>query len=145
MRTNPLNTTLKITSFEDPLYTVETYGRVISIIQEANITDFVVNGNTSNLTNHIDNSYYIPSTSAPSFLMRLKGNISNSTNGIESLVNLKKLESVGITPEVKSCVDYIYFSSDDPTNWQINNTFNWFRLDNESGHLDTYEVANLTI
>jgi hypothetical protein len=138
-----ITSTLNITTFEDPLYSVFTYGRVLNTIQKTPITDFTDGTNTTNLKEHIDSSYYIESNSSPSFIMRLSGNLSNSTNGIESIVNLKKLEDSSITIFEKSCVDYIYFSNSSPTHYLINYTYNWFRLDNESNHLGTYESNNL--
>ncbi len=144
-RNQVITTDLNISTFEDPLYTVYSYGRVINTIEESNITDFTNNSNTSNLLYHLDHSLYIESNSSPSYVMRLSGNLSASDRGIESLVNLKKFEDMLLDVKEKSCVDYIYFSEDDPTNWLINNTYNWFRLDNQSNHLAVYEVQNLTI
>jgi len=138
-----ITTTINITSFEDPLYIVNTYGRVINTIEKSNITDFTDGDDTTNLLEHIDNSYYIESNSSPSFLLRLSGNLSNSTYGIESIVNLKSLEDVSLIIEDKSCVDYIYFSSQNPASYSINNTYNWFKMDNVSNHLEVYEVAHL--
>mgnify|MGYP003964978823 CR=1 FL=1 len=138
-----ITTTLNISTFEDPLYSVFTYGRVLNTIQKTPITDFTDGTNTTNIKEHIDNSYYIATNSSPSFIMRLSGNLSNSTNGIESIVNLKKLEDASVSIIEKSCVDYIYFSNSTPTNYLINYTYNWFRLDNESNHLGIYEAEHL--
>ena len=136
-------TQINITTFEDPIYTVSTYGRVINTIQATNVTDFTDGTDTANLLYHLDNSLYIESESAPSYLMRLSGNLSNSTYGIESLVNLKELEDMLLDPKNKTCIDYYYFSNETPADYFINHTYNWFRLDNESGHLETYEAGHL--
>lgn len=140
-----ISSSLNIISFEDPLYTVYSYGRVINTIEKSNITDFTDGNDTTNLLYHLENSLYIESNSSPSYVMRLSGNLSNSSNGIESLVNLKKFEDMLLDVDEKSCVDYIYFSDNDPASWLINNTYNWFRLDNQSNHLAVYESQNLTI
>jgi len=140
-----ISSTVNITTFEDPMYSVYTYGRVINTVEKSNITDFTDGDDTTNLLAHLDNSLYIESASGPSYIMRLSGSFSNSTYGIESLVNLKKLEDMLLPIEDKSSVDYMYFSPVDPPSWLINNTYNWFRLDNESDHLAIYEVQNLTI
>jgi hypothetical protein len=139
-----ISTTVNITSFEDPLYAVYTYGRVINTIQETAVTDYTDGTNTTNLLTHIDGGYYRTSSSGPSYLMRLGGNLSNSTYGIESIVNLKRLEDALLPIEEKTSIDYLYFSNQTPTRYLINNTYNWFRLDNLSGHLARYEVENLT-
>ena len=96
----------------------------------------------SNLQKHVDNSLYINSSLAPSFLDRLQGKLSANANGIESLVNLQKLSNQGLSISSKSVVDYIYFSSNNPSSYNINGMYNWFRLDND--HLDIYKVRNLT-
>jgi len=138
-----ISTSVNITTFEDPLYTKYTYGRVINTIQKSNISDFTTGIDTTNLLYHLDNSMYIESNSSPSFVMRLSGNLSGSPYGIESLVNLKKFEDVKLDILDKSCVDYIYFSNATPVSYLINYTYNWFRLDNVSNHLGIYEVEHL--
>jgi len=145
LRDDIISSDLNITSFEDPVYAVYTFGRVINTVEKSNITDFTDGNDTTNLLYHLTNSRYVESTSAPSFIMRLSGNLSNSTFGIESLVNLKKLEDAALTTYDKTCVDYLYFSNMTPQSWFINNTYNWFKLDNQSNHLGFYEAENLTI
>jgi hypothetical protein len=146
IRNQTINSTLNIILFEDPLYTVNTSGRVINIIEKSNITDFVDGNDTTNLSYHAENSLYRESNSSPSYLMRLEGNLASSDYGIESIVNLRTLQTAEVEIDTtKSCIDYIYFSANNPQSWLINNTFNWLRLDNESDHLAIYEVENLTI
>ncbi len=142
-RNEIITESLNITTFEDPLYTANTFGRVIYTIQKSNVTNFTVGTDTSGLLYHVDNKLYIASSSAPSYIMRLSGNLSNSSFGIESIVNLKDLEDSKIDTLEKSCIDYIYFSSSSPPSFLVNNTYNWLRLDNESGHLARYGVTNL--
>jgi len=144
-RDQVITSELNITTFEDPLYIKYTYGRIISTIKQTNITDFTTGTNTDNLLYHIDNSLYRNSTSAPSYIMRLSGNLSNSSFGIESIVNLKAFEDAALTIKDKSCIDYIYFSNNTPQAWFINETYNWLKLDNESNHLGMYEVEHLII
>ncbi len=136
--------TLKIEGFEDPLYTINSFGKVINIIKKANITDFSID---SNLLNHINGSYYIESSTGPDFLMRLEGKTSSSPYGIESLVNLNKFSNQNVPTYSKSNVDYIYFGNITVSNCVINETyqkFDWFRLDNDiepSNHLDNYQAS----
>ena len=87
--------------------------------------------------------YYISHDDSPSFLMRLEGNLGNSTYGIESLVNLEEFQQQGLAIKDRSIVDYIYFGTKSTINYRVNNTPSWFKID--GGHLDTYQVTNITI
>ena len=143
IRERHLTTRLSILGFEDPLYVINSNGRITNTIVVSNITDFVVNGDVKNLLTHMNNSYYINHNDSPSFLMRLQGNLTNSTFGIESLVNLEKFQQQGLSIKDRSIVDYIYFGTKSTINHRINNTPDWFKIDD--GHLDTYQVTNITI
>lgn len=138
-----LTTRVSVIRFEDPLYIVNTKGRVTNPIVQTNITNFVVNGNVANLLTHMNNSWYIAHNDSPSYLMRLAGNLDNSTFGIESLVNVDELQGQGLQAKDRSIVDYIYFGTKTTTNYRINGTPEWFKID--SGHLNTYQVVNITI
>ena len=142
-RNRYLTTQISVIGFEDPLYIINTGGRVTNPIINTNITSFVVSGDVANLIMHANNSYYIAHNDAPSFLMRLEGNLGNSSNGIESLVNLEELQQQGLVIKDRSIVDYIYFGSQNTINFRINNTPTWFKID--QGHLAAYQVTNLTI
>ncbi|MBU1204702.1 MAG: hypothetical protein KKE93_02220 [Nanoarchaeota archaeon] len=137
-----ITTNISIQEFEDPLYVINSYGRVTNTIIKTNITDFVVNNDTTNLKTHVNNSYYIESDTAPSFLMRLEGNLSNSLYGIESLVNLEEFQAQEVPIRDRSVVDYIYFGDQTTTNYNIKDMPSWFKLDEE--HLETYECEDLT-
>jgi hypothetical protein len=75
--------------------------------------------------------------------MRLEGNLGNSSYGIESLVNLEKFQKQGLIIKDRSIVDYVYFGTQNTVNKRINNTPDWFKID--EGHLDVYQVRNVTI
>ncbi len=137
-----ITTNISIQEFEDPLYVINSYGRVTNIIIKTNITDFIVNNETTNLKIHVNNSYYIESNTAPSFLMRLEGNLSNSIYGIESLVNLEEFQAQEVPIRDRSVVDYIYFGDQTTTNYKIKYMPSWFKLD--EGHLETYDCGDLT-
>ena len=143
VRERYLITKISIIGFEDPLYIINSNGRVTNTIVKSNITNFVVNGEVGNLLMHANNSYYIAHNDSPSFLMRLKGDLGNSSNGIESLVNVEKFQQQGLPAKDRSIVDYIYFGTKSTTNYRINNTPEWFKIDQD--HLDTYQVTNITI
>ena len=143
IRDRYLASRISIIGFEDPLYVVNSKGRVTSPIATTNISNFVVNGKVDNLLIHVNSSFYIAHNDSPSFLMRLAGDLGNSTNGIESLVNLAKFQQQGLVLKDRSIVDYIYFGTKTTANSRINNTPEWFKID--QGHLATYQVTNLTI
>ncbi|MAG91137.1 hypothetical protein CMO83_00505 [Candidatus Woesearchaeota archaeon] len=143
IRNRLLTTQISILDFEDPLYVINSNGRVTNTIKQSNTTDFVVNGKVDNLLDHMNNSYYIAHNDTPSFLMRFEGNLGNSTYGIESLVNLAEFQEQGLALKDRSIVDYIYFGTKSTTNFRINNTPSWFKID--QGHLDAYQVTNITI
>ena len=153
IRDRYLVNTISIIGFEDPLYIVNSNGRITNVIVKSNITQFVVNGNVQNLLKHTNDSWYIAHNDSPSFLMRFEGNLGNSTYGIESLVNLGEFEAQGLTLKDRSIVDYIYFGTKSTANFRINNTPEWFKIDgtlptpgpSKGEHLDLYQVRNVTI
>lgn len=144
-KTTVFSAEVPVEGFEDPLYLISTNGFVTNEINQTIYDDFVDGSDVSNLLSHVGSSYYIASESAPSFLDRLQGRLEASENGIESLVYLPELSSQGITVKQKSCVDYIYFSSNNPASYQIQGIPSWFRMDDENNHLDVYEVRGLII
>ena len=73
--------------------------------------------------------------------MRMEGNLSNSTFGIESMVDLEEFASIGILIYEKSAIDYIYWSETEPTIYGIQGMPSTFKLDND--HLDKYQVRHL--
>ncbi len=143
---------IPITGFEDPLYTVKSYGLVTNVIYETiyNSTDFVDeanNNDTTHLQSHINNSYYQASILAPSFIMRFEGNLSPSPYGIESIINLDdfKKQEVQRWERKRSFIDYIYLNdtadSTANTYCDIQNMPSDFIIDQV--HASFYEVDNL--
>jgi len=137
-----ISTILNIEEFEDPLYTIATKGKFTNTIMASNITDFVDGSDATNLKTHINNSWYIESVLAPSFIMRFSGNLNASLYGIESVVNIVDLQASA--PEYyessTSTIDYQYFGNLTISNCQVNETLteiDWFRLD--APHLIIYE------
>jgi hypothetical protein len=154
-------TSVSLISIRDPIYSVSTFGRVPNPIrQNDSLIPFVTGNDTSKLMIHINSSYYIhvENSSAPSYIMRLKGNFSNSSCcGIESIANIEELNIQGLTNYTtlrRSSVDYILFASN---NISINLTdydnlscsfynvsYSWLKID--SKHLvpnDIYHIKNL--
>ena len=143
IREKYLITKVSIIDFEDPLYVVNSGGRVTNTIRKTIVSNFTTNGDVANLLIHTNNSYYIVHNDSPSFLMRLEGNLGNSSFGIESLVNLDKFIAQGLPIKDRSIVDSQYFGNNVKTIYRINNTPEWFKIDQE--HLETYQVANMII
>ncbi len=138
---------IPINNFEDPLYVVNTNGKITNKIIKSPYEEFVVVEDVSNLINHVENSYYLTSSTGPNFLERLEGKTSPVLNpnpyGIESLVYLPEFINQSIITKDKSVVDYIYFSDNNPTTRNILGMPNWFRLD--ENHIDVYNVGNILI
>jgi len=137
-------TKIPISNFDDPIYAINTQGKILNKVKQTSYQPFLTGTNYTNLTNHLQNSRYITSTSAPNFIMRLEGNLSSSPTGIESLVSPQTLANVGISTKYKSLVDYIYFSDLDPEKYSIPTVTNLI-LDNQSNHLATYNVSEIAI
>lgn len=136
-------TNVSIVGLEDPVYVINSYGRVTNTIRVSPFGHFVVGNNINNLLTQINNSYYITTNMSPTYLMRLEGNLISSEIGIESLVNLQEFTDQSLTIKDRSAVDYIYFGNQTTTNYRINGTPSWFKLDSE--HLSVYEVEELVI
>lgn len=131
-----------IEGFEDPLYTINTGGKLPNIINRTIYEGLYANGtNVSNLSTHALNSFYAANALAPSFLMRLEGRTGANQYGIESMVNLVNLGQQGLPVYDRTSIDYLYFSTQIISNYRIDGMPTWFRLDNE--HLDKYQVRSL--
>ena len=140
-KTNNITALVPITNFEDPLYVINTNNLIVNKIIKTSFKNFVQGSDISNLSSHSLNSYYLHSTSAPSFLDRLQGLTLPNEDGIESLVNLAELSSKGVEIKDKSVVDYIYFSSQNPSSCNVipPGMPTWFKLDD--AHLTKYQVS----
>ena len=143
-----VTTNIPIYDLKDPLYTVNT-GLPVTI-QRWNGTEFVHQAgginDTTNLTYFINETFYINSTRAPSFLMRYSNNLSNSTYGIESMVNIQDISQKGLPlHSSRSIIDFIYFNGSDNTAQSCNFTGlpGWIALDNETIVLDWYQTSRI--
>ncbi len=138
-KTQTIEAFIPITSFEDPLYSLNTNNLVINNITRTPFTSFAAGSDLTNLTIHATNSFYKESETAPSFLDRLEGKLSANQQGIESFVNLQKLSNQGLPITEKSVVDYIYFSSENPSASHISSMPAWFMIDNN--HKSSYNLS----
>jgi hypothetical protein len=147
--TRTVSSDIPIFDLRDPLYSVNTLGKLPVVVRRSNITLFVNDTNdrndTTGLQVHLNNSFYINSSMAPNFLMRFENRLSPDKNGIESLVNLQVLADQGVTiaDNNQSVVDYLYFGATSPAKYcSIQNMVfqpdNWFILD--QAHAEVYQV-----
>jgi len=146
-RTAYVVSTIDIYGFEDPLYIINSLGRVTNFINNTVFEGNYTSGSgasfdPSNLLNHTLEGYYATHTDAPSFLMRFENNLNASVYGIESMVDLPELQGQGLDTYDKCVLDYIYWSSSSPTSYQVNNMPSWFRID--AGHTTKYQVDGET-
>lgn len=101
-----------IINLRDPLYAVFTQNRVYNSIRQSpiNLTEGDV---ANNLNIFIEDSYYVESNYAPSFIQRFSNDTTpNGVAGIESVVNILKLsdQNIDIYP-ARIKVDYMYFNN----------------------------------
>lgn len=140
-RTANITVYVPIENFEDPLYMKGTHGLVANKI---NKTIYSVPIPLSNLLSQAENSYYINSTDAPSFLKRLQGDFSADQNGIESLVNIPQLSALsaqGITVQDKCVIDHIYFSTSNPSTIIPTGMPSWLKIANDGIHTGLYQIS----
>jgi hypothetical protein len=142
---------ISIEDLEDPVYSLNTLGRVFKFVKPANNTDFVDDQNQTHvLMNHTIKTYYINTNVSPSFLQRLEGNYSADPqgNGIESLVYPFELDAVADYDSVtmnKSLNDYVFFNPDINNNSGCcsNITEEWFKVSPQT--IKVYELENFSI
>ena len=122
--------------FDDPIYIVNSNGLYSNKMIKTPYFPFVSGNNLANLSLHAQGSYYINYSGAPSFIDRLEGNFTHADiNGVESLVNVKKLfDLTGESAKTKSIRDFVYFSSSGITPFcRINSPVpDWVLIDNQS-------------
>ena len=133
-----LSAFVPVEGFEDPVYIVETQTTIASNkINRTNVLDF---GAPGALQFHASNQFYTNSSEAPSFLDRLRGDLSSlDVNGIESLVDTTNpnLPDIGVPPDA-SIVDHLYFGTP-VSGCQTSGNSPWLILD--GGHLGMYETS----
>lgn len=135
---------ISIIGFEDPAYTVYTANGVVKRINQTiydnNFTS--VSTNTTNMRDHVNQTFYANFTGAPSFLMRFEDNFNSSIYGIESFVDKSEVSPYHACPTETSSVDTIYWRCN--TSISVYKASNWtgFRIDNQtdiSGNLTRLE------
>lgn len=135
-----ITSSIPVSGFEDPVYSIESLGRISKIIIPTDITDYVNGGDTSDFKTHINASWYRNTSQAPTFIQRFEGNFSANPKGIESIVYLQEFIQQGLPLQDRSSVDHIYFSDKSHIPQSIINItdtpgWSWFRLDYNSSVL----------
>jgi hypothetical protein len=143
-----------IENSEDPLYPLNTYGRIVSVIS---MSPHWINYSSNDSTNLLDdyrNSYYHPSLIGPSFLDRLEGQYAVQAKytqsvpiGLERFVDKDKINAVGLSVNTGlSNIDYYYFSGNIVVSYNISGMPSSFKLDNQTTingktHLQIYNAT----
>ncbi|MEM5874960.1 MAG: hypothetical protein QXW01_02090 [Candidatus Aenigmatarchaeota archaeon] len=148
---------VSIENIEDPLYPLNTYGRVVNVIRRSPNWPKYYYDNTTNLLDDMSNSYYNPSLNGASFFDRLEGKYfvqekyrRENIIGLESFVNKEKIELVGLPVRYNQTnIDYLYFSNFLVQSFKVYGMPDNFRLDNETTinnktHLQIYNVSVIT-
>ena len=93
------------------------------------------------IRDEIDNKYYFAGN-GPVFLKRLEGDLNETAEGMETIVNLPELQSnqLPIKENVIS-VDYIYFGDQDYLGYPVRGLQGWFRLNKT--FVDKYGLTEL--
>jgi len=145
---------LNIEYLEDPLYPLNTYGRVVNVIIKSPHWMNYSSEDLTNLRDDLNNSYYHPSLYGASFLDRLEGKYfvqekykKENPIGLESFVNKDKILTSGLPVNyTQTNIDYLYFSNVNVLTYKIPGMPEDLRLDNETTvnemtHLQIYNVT----
>jgi hypothetical protein len=147
-RTENVSALVPIDGIKDPLYTVSTNGRAPHPVTRSTVSrPYITPSNdTTGLQMLINQTFYIESVTAPSFLQRFKGDLGPSPYGIESLVNIAELRAQELPISTcSSIVDYLYFAGNStaPNYYIINMDQNNVWLD--TAHLAPYDATFHTV
>lgn len=108
-----------------------------TVLNQSNYTELNIDMQTDGLwslpiNDALEKGYYthFENESGPNLLMRLEGNLSETSNGIETFVNVPGLQDWGvpIKPNQVSLA-YLYFDSSTHTGFQVRGLPDWFRID----------------
>jgi hypothetical protein len=137
-------THIPIANLRDPLYSRGILNPLPNVVKHLDTTQFVNGTNVSILQTHIDGSYYVASTYAPSFIMRFEGNFDPDPNGIESIVSNSTVTSMDPN---KIKIDYIYFGYDSTSYTKVCNVQNVASGSNfviPINRVELYKISGLT-
>jgi len=143
---------ISILDTRDPVFLVGTLGRVPNTFRRSPFMhdDLVTGNDTSNLFNETVQMYYREDPYAPSYLQRLRGDVSSSSQyGISSPVNLDALNAQGLfVYTYRSVIDYLYFTNASTNNYcpSFGSPLRgWFKIDalHYNNPAQNYEIDDL--
>lgn len=138
-------TNLPIYNLRDPLYSYYTSNKVPNTIIPTPYSIFVNGNDTTNLTAHLDNSYYLATNRSPNFLQRFENDTEPNEFGIESIVNIGVISDQDLAVyEDRIKVDFMYFNNiDAPKVCHVEGipASYYFVLDENA--TDTYQISGL--
>jgi hypothetical protein len=105
-------TQVPIYDLRDPLYSSFTNNRVLNTIRPYPAIPLVnASNDTAQLVAFLNDSYYVASEFAPTFLQRFENNMTPSPNGIESVVNIAEIsaQEIAVYPS-RVKIDFMYFN-----------------------------------
>ena len=108
---NDYKSEVPIENLRDPLYAVFTQNRFYNTVRPfpSNLSE---GDSATNMESLVGSSYYVESESAPSFIQRFSNNLTPSSAGIESVVNILLISDQNVPVyENRVKVDYIYFNN----------------------------------
>jgi hypothetical protein len=131
---------VSVENAEDPLFLLNTYGRIVSTISMSPHLNNYSSTDPTNLMDDYSNSYYHPSLIGGSFLDRLEGQYTVQTKylqpvptGLERFVDKDKISAAGLSVNTAlSNIDYYYFSGNAVTSYSISGMPSSFKLDNQT-------------
>lgn len=138
-----VKSSIPIIDFEDPMYVVNSFGRLTNIITTSPyINNYTYNNESNNFMEHIYNGYYMGDNNAPSFLQRFENNLTPNENGIESIIDLQELFQRSLPVfEDKSIIDYQYWNGGGENLYKITDTPSWVLI--PQSHLSKYQLDDL--
>jgi hypothetical protein len=138
---------IPIEGFEDPVWIVEAGDQIPHVINiSPHVGSFANDTDVQNITEHLENAYYLSFGIGPNYLSRLEGDLTASDpTGIESFVDKEVLETITPIDPDKTSIDYLYFSSLDPQAYHFMHMPPTFALDNSTnGSIRRIAFYNLT-
>jgi hypothetical protein len=92
----------------------------------------------------LENGYYtrFDNSSGPNLMQRLEGSLNETTNGIETFVNIPDFQGWGVPVKTNQIsLAYLYFRSTTHTGIQVRGLPDWFRIN--STYADRYNLTEL--
>ena len=119
---------------------------VNSTVNQSSYKEVYIDENTKGvwhlpLRDAVENGYYFEGE-GPNITLRMENKTTNSSNGIESFVNLQDFSLEGLPiKENQNSVDYLYFANENYIGYAVRGFPSWLRIDCEKAA--QYKVSEL--